>query len=142
MNLFDAAPPVLHLAPADNGVVVARWVPAAAALPGTYPNALAAASHHGQSRFWLFDLRDQPVPTADPGRWLSDAFALRVFCAPGQPVYVAYVLNSPFRASIERAAVAAARRVGDAYDVHPRCFGTLASARAWLIQQGAGELAA
>ena len=142
MNSAVAPAPVLHLLPAPDGVVVARWVPAAAALPDTYPNALAAAGHHGKNRFWLFDLRDQPIPTADPGRWLGDAFALRAFCTPGQPMYVAYVINSPFRASIERAAVAAARRVGDAYDVHPRCFGTLASARAWLTKQGAGELAA
>ena len=138
MNSVAVVSPVLHLLPADDGVVVAHWVSAADDLPGTYPNALAAAGHYGQSRFWLFDLRDQPIPTADPGRWLADAFALRAFCAPGQSMYVAYVINSPFRASIERAAVAAARRASDAYDVHPRCFGTLASARAWLTRQGAG----
>ena len=138
MNSPAANAALLHLTPDPTGVVLARWVPATTAAPETYPSTLAAASYYGHSRFWLFDLRDQPIPTADPGRWLADAFALRAFCAPGQPVYVAYVLNSPFRASLERAAIAAARRAGDTYDVHPRCFGTLASARAWLARQGAG----
>ena len=130
------APAALHLThDAESDTLLVRWLPAPAAahLPDTYPNTLTAASHHSHRRFWLFDLRDQHIPATGP--WRGDLFALRTFCALGQPLYVAYVIISPFRAAIERTAIAAARQAGANYDIHPRCFGTVAAAQAWLQRQ-------
>ncbi len=125
---------------ASDGVLTARWLPPLTVrpLPGTYADPLTAASHHPQRRFWLFDLRGCDPATDAAGKWFADAFAVRTFCTPGLPVYVAYVFDDDHPA-VTGAVAATTQQTYLAYGICVGCFVQEAAARAWLRRQQGGS---